>query len=66
MTGLDPAVSSVLAAKEAQTRTQIDFAVAKKGLDAIEQQGDAIVELIASAGRIGKEAGKGNSLDAFG
>ncbi|MFI4874472.1 MAG: hypothetical protein ACIALR_04015 [Blastopirellula sp. JB062] len=66
MTGLDPAVSSVLAAKDAQTRTQIDFAVAKKGQDATKQQGDAMVALIESAGRIGKEAGKGISLDAFG
>ncbi|PQO43261.1 putative motility protein [Blastopirellula marina] len=66
MTGLDPAISSVLAAKDAQTKTQIGFAVAKKGLDAAEQQGQAVVSLIEAAGRIGKEAGKGANLDAFG
>ncbi|TWT39476.1 YjfB family protein [Blastopirellula retiformator] len=66
MTGLDPAVASVLAAKDAQTKSQIGYAVAKKGLDAVEQQGEAVVSLIESAGRIGKEAGKGGSFDAFG
>ncbi|MCC9605605.1 YjfB family protein [Blastopirellula sp. JC732] len=66
MTGLDPAISSVLAAKEAATQSQISFAVAKKGLDAQEQQGQAVVSLIEAAGRIGKETGKGASFDAFG
>lgn len=60
----DSAINSVLAAKEAQTHSQIGFALAKKSLDAQKAAGDAAVQLIESAGQLGKAVGKGHHFDA--
>ena len=52
----DSAISSVLAAKEAQTHSQIGFALARKSLDAQKAAGDAAVELIEAAGQLATDA----------
>jgi hypothetical protein len=63
---LDPAVSSVLAAKEAAMRTQINFAVAGKQLDATKQQGDAANELLEQSLQLSKSLTSGQGFDAVG
>ncbi|TWT85428.1 hypothetical protein Pla123a_02350 [Posidoniimonas polymericola] len=60
----DAAISSVIAAKQSQTQSQIGFALAKKSLDAQKAAGDAMVQLIESAGQLGKAVGKGHHFDA--
>jgi len=64
MSSIDPAISSVLAAKQAAVKSQIAFALAAKSLDAQKQQGDAAVKLIDAARQTGKEIGRGTQFDA--
>jgi hypothetical protein len=64
--GIDPAVASVLSAKENALRAQVTFAVAAKQLDAVEQQGDAINQLIEQAAQLGKSLDTGKRFDAAG
>ena len=61
----DPAIQSVLAAKQAALQAQILMALASKQLAATKQQGQAIVELINSAASAGKTIGSGASFDAY-
>jgi len=60
------ATDSVSSAQHAAFSQQVNVAVAKKTLDSVRQQGDAVVELLAAAAQIGKAAGKGSSLDVRG
>ncbi len=66
MSGLDPAISSVLAAKEAATRSQINYAVAGKQLDAAQQQGEAINQLLQQSAQLSKSLSSGGGFDAVG
>jgi hypothetical protein len=63
---LDPAVSSVLAAKENAMRSQINYAVAAKQLDATKQQGDAINQLLEQSAQLSKSLTSGQGFDAVG
>jgi hypothetical protein len=65
-TGLDPAVSSVLAAKESALRARIDTAVLAKQLDATEAQGAALHELLEQAAQLSKSLDSGAAFDAVG
>lgn len=60
----DPAVASVVLAQQAAVSNQISIAVASKQLDAISQQGEAVVQLIDAAANLSREAGKGEGFDA--
>jgi hypothetical protein len=61
----DPAIQSVMAAKQAALQAQILMALAGKQLSAQKQQGQAMVELIKSAANVGKAIGSGANFDAF-
>jgi hypothetical protein len=63
---LDPAISAVLAAKEQATRTEIQFTVAAKQLDAAQQQGEAVNQLLAQAAQLSKSLTTGKSFDGVG
>jgi hypothetical protein len=63
---IDPAISSVLAAKDAALRSQISTAVAGKQLDALEQQGKAVNELLSQAAQLSKSLSSGTAFDAIG
>ncbi|HTN76175.1 MAG TPA: hypothetical protein VL096_13050 [Pirellulaceae bacterium] len=65
-TGLDPAISSVLAAKDNALRTQISYAVAGKQLDAAKQQGAAVNDLLAQAAQLSKSLTSGHGFDGVG
>ena len=60
------AVNSVLGAQKSAVDTQIQFALAKKQLDNIEQQGAAVNQLLQSAVQLSKAAGRGDGFDAVG
>jgi hypothetical protein len=55
---------SVQAAQQDALRTQVNMAVAKKGLDAAKVQGQAIVQLLQDIAGMNKTAGKGDQFDA--
>lgn len=63
---LDPAISSLLAAQEAAMRTQVQYAVAGKQLDASKQQGEAINQLLQQSAQLSKSLSSGASFDAVG
>lgn len=63
---LDPAISSLLAAQENATRTQIAYAVAGKQQDAVAQQGEAVNQLLAQAAQLSKSINSGHGFDAVG
>ena len=64
MSSIDPAISSVLAAKVAALRSRIAFAVAGKQLTAQALQGAAVNQLIEAAARMSHASGKGLEFDA--
>ena len=64
MDSIDPAIPSLLAAKQIAIQTQAAFAVAAKSLAAQKQQGDAMVQLIEAVAQLGKALGRGQLLDA--
>lgn len=64
MSSIDSSVAGVLAAQQAAVQSNIATTVAAKALDAIEQQGQAAVELLEGAVQLSKEAGKGERLSA--
>ncbi|MBX7166261.1 MAG: hypothetical protein K1X74_07915 [Pirellulales bacterium] len=66
MSGLDPAISSVLAAKQSALQTQISFAIAGKQQEAVRQQGDALVQLLQSIATQGKSPDRGKLCDCSG
>ena len=63
---IDQAITSVIAAKQAALHSKIGFAVARKQLDAVEQQGQAAAKLLESAAQASKAAGLGAKFDARG
>jgi hypothetical protein len=65
MSGIDSAVSSVLAAKQVSLQSEISFAVAAKQMDIQQMQGEAVVKLIETAAQLIKEAGKGEYVDSL-
>ena len=64
MCGLDPAICSVLAAKDAALKTQVSFAVEGKRLDAQRQAGDAVGQLLDAAAKLSKAVDRGHTFDA--
>jgi hypothetical protein len=66
MSSIDGAIGSVLAAKDSALQTQIGFAIAGKQLDAQQQQGDAVNQLLESAAKLSKSIGTGSSFDGVG
>ena len=60
------AINSVLSAQKSATDSQIQFALAKKQLDAIQSQGEAVNQLLQSAAQLSKAAGRGDGFDAVG
>lgn len=60
------AISSVLNAQKSATDSQIQFALAKKQLDAVQAQGDAINQLLQSAAQLSKAVGRGDGFDVVG
>lgn len=64
MSGIDPAVASVLQAQEAALKSQVQYAVAGKQLDATEQQGDAANALLEQSLQLSKAIGRGESFEA--
>ena len=67
--------SGIVAFKQAQVASRVQFAVARKILDQQEQQGAAAVQLIEAAAKAGASAGDqlvaaatglGGNLDAYG
>lgn len=63
MCSVDCAISSVLAAKESALKTQIGFAIAGKQLDAQQQHGDAVNQLLEAAAKLSKSIGTGAGFD---
>ena len=63
MSSLDPAISSLLAAKESAVNSQIQFALAGKALDSARQQGAAVTQLIEDAAQISPSINTGHSFD---
>ena len=63
MSSIDGAISSVLAAKDSALKTQIGYAIAGKQLDAQQQQGDAVNQLLETAAKLAKSIGTGGGFD---
>lgn len=66
-----PALATGLS--EARLKSDVGYAVARKALNAAEQQGAAMVALIEKAGQVGKgdalaarATGKGGQIDVYG
>jgi Putative motility protein len=57
------AACSVSQAQQSQLSAQISTAVARKALDAVKSQGEAVVALIDAAATIGKAPGRGGQFD---
>ncbi len=51
---------------QAQLGYNVGIAVAKKGLDAYEAQGEAVVQLLEAAAQMSKAIGLGENFDAVG
>ena len=67
MNSIDPAISAVLAAKQASQQQSIGYALLAKSLETTEFQGQAAVELLNSAAAsLSKAHGKGAQFDAQG
>lgn len=64
MPSVDSAINGLLAAREAQTHAQVQFAVAAKGLQVHKQLGQAAVDLIDAAANLSKALGRGTNFDA--
>jgi|GEM_PF-1660629 len=60
---MDPAISQVIAAKQAAFTSQLSTALLRKQLDVVEAQGEAVNQLLQSAARLSHEAGKGGQID---
>ncbi|MCA9105374.1 MAG: putative motility protein [Pirellulaceae bacterium] len=56
-------VSAASAIQQTKIETQISYAVAGKQLDAVEQQGEAAVELLEAAVELHKSSLQGNLID---
>jgi len=60
MPSIDPAVSQVLAARQASTNHQIGIAVAAKQLDVAKQTGDSINQILESVAQAQSQIAKGH------
>lgn len=60
----DP-VGYLMAAKQQALSSQVGISVLAVSQQATKQEGNAMVELIDAAARLGKELGKGNQFDAL-
>jgi len=58
--------SSVSAAQQSSIQSQIEISLLVKQQSAAKQQGEAVVELIKSAGQISKSIDTGKTFDAVG
>ena len=61
----DSIATSVTQSQQSATQFQVAVAVQKKQLDALKQQGSAVIELLQTAAQLSKSVGTGNSFDAF-
>jgi len=64
MSSINHAVENVIQAKSAAVDQQIQYALAAKALKASKAQGEAAVQLLETASRLGKAHGKGANFDA--
>lgn len=62
---IDPATDSLMQAQQGALHSQISVALQKKQLDALKQQGAALVELLEAAAALSKAVGKGDQFDAI-
>lgn len=56
---MDDLASQFIAINQADLQTRVDYAVARKMLDTQKASGDAAVDLIRAAGRIGPDGTSG-------
>jgi hypothetical protein len=61
-----PGLIGVQAAQQGAVATEIAFAVAAKQQDALQAQGEAVVQLLEAAANLSKAIGRGHRLDAQG
>lgn len=66
MDSIDTAINSAVEAKSAATQQEIAYAILAKAKQSMKVQADAAIELIRSAGQMGKAVGKGQQLDVQG
>ena len=59
MSSIPPAVSQAIAAKNNALQQQVNVAIARKGLDAQQQAGDAINQLLEQAANLQKQLADG-------
>lgn len=62
MNGIDSSISNLVAAQRGSLNTTIGYAVAAKQLDALEQQGTAVQQLLTSAVQLSAQ-GTGHQID---
>ena len=65
MNGIEGAGASLPAVQQASLRSEISFTVARKQLDAQQQQGQAVLELLENAAQLVTEAGKGSQINTL-
>ena len=63
MSSLDGAITNLVSAQRGALGSTIGYAVAAKQLDALEQQGQAVNELLETSVQLSKAPGKGNQVD---
>lgn len=63
MSSIDPAVMSVIAAKNSALKSEIGFAIAAKQLNAARHQGEAVNQLLKDAAQLSRAIGKGAGFD---
>jgi hypothetical protein len=61
----DSIASSVTQSQQSATQFQVAVAVQKKQLDALKQQGAAVIELLQTATQLSKSTDTRNGFDAF-
>lgn len=66
MDSIDTAINSAIEAKAAATQQEIAYAILAKAKQSAKVQADAALELIRTAGQLGKAIGKGQQLDLQG
>jgi hypothetical protein len=66
MDSIDSAINSAIEAKAAVTQQEIAYAILAKARQSAKVQADAAIELLRTAGQMGKAPGKGLQLDMQG
>ncbi len=66
MSSIDGAIGTLLAAKDSALKTQIGYAIADKQLDAQQQHGAAVNQLLEAAAKLSKSIGTGAGFDGVG